>query len=199
MTDTTEVEAFPPLIEWDLRLHLNAKPRTPECVLLDNLLPLGVSFSLHGPKSSGKSTLLRHAMLEAARNGYRCVWICYEDRNADNFAAAMLDVGATEDDFDNIKYLTPAHRGRLDFAALAAQVAEYEPHLVIVDSLTSMSRRHGKKNNDTEGADALDGFARELVNMTGATVGFIDHNSKYDPTSAGGTAEKGYDVDIEEE
>jgi recombination protein RecA len=185
---STEVEVIPTgALSLDLALGIGGFPR-------------GRIVEIYGPESSGKTTLMYHAIAEAQRLGGRCAFIDAEHSMDPAYARA---IGVIIDDL----LLSQPDHGEQGLEILDKLVCSGEVALLVVDSvaaLTPLAELEGAMGDATVGLQArmMGQAMRKLaghVREAGATVLFTNQLREkvgvvYGPkeTQPGGRALKFY-------
>jgi recombination protein RecA len=185
---STAVEVIPTgALSLDLALGIGGFPR-------------GRIVEVYGPESSGKTTLMYHAIAEAQRLGGRCAFVDAEHAMDPTYAAA---IGA---DTSSLLLSQPDH-GEQGLEIVDLLVRSNEVALVVVDSvaaLTPLAELEGAMGDATVGLQArmMGQAMRKLaghVRAAGATVLFTNQLREkvgvvYGPkeTQPGGRALKFY-------
>lgn len=173
-------------------LNLMREPAPPKWVI-ENMICRGDVHILIGEPNIGKSFItmdmatavagVRHAVLgHAVREQGRVLYID-EENPEDLVVDRFRRLGLTEEYASNIRYINNASvRLDRDPDALLDEAREFEPVLIVLDSLT---RLHGQDENASGPMSALfnDGI-QPLARDTGAALIVIHHVSKTDSTSS---------------
>ena len=173
-------------------LNLTVEPSPPKWVIQD-LICAGDIHIMIGEPNIGKSFISMDmaAAIAGVRDAVLGHQVCEHGRvlyiDEENPEDLVVDrfrrLGLTEEHARNIRYLNNASvRLDRDPDALLDEAQEFEPLLIVLDSLT---RLHGQDENASGPMSALfnDGIA-PLARQTGAAVLLIHHVSKTDSTSS---------------
>jgi len=173
-------------------LSLTQEPKPPAWVVQD-LICMGDIHILIGEPNIGKSFITMD--MATAISGVRDVVLGHvvcqhgrvlyidEENPEDLVVSRFQRLGLTEEYAKNIRYINNASvRLDRDPDALLDEAIEFEPVLIVLDSLT---RLHGQDENASGPMSALfnDGIS-PLARQTGAAVLVIHHVSKTDSTSS---------------
>ena len=173
-------------------MNLTVEPSPPKWVIQD-LICAGDIHIMIGEPNIGKSFISMDmaAAIAGVRDAVLGHQVCEHGRvlyvDEENPEDLVVDrfrrLGLTEEHASNIRYLNNASvRLDRDPDALLDEALEFEPLLIVLDSLT---RLHGQDENASGPMSALfnDGIA-PLARQTGAAVLLIHHVSKTDSTSS---------------
>jgi replicative DNA helicase len=151
--------------------------------LLHGFLPKGVVIALHAKGGVGKTRLaydMLHTLLTGGSwNGFpttgpRRAIVIQTDESAGDMLDALRKRGFDEN-LDNIRYKT-----RWTFEhipQLVKEVQEFNPEVIVMDSITSMSRHSLFSENDVQYARPILKL-KDLAQMLGCTIILIHHSSK---------------------
>lgn len=173
-------------------LNLTSEPKAPDWLVKD-LICLGDIHILIGEPNIGKSFLTMDlaTAIAGVRSSFLGHAVCKQGRvlyiDEENPEDLVVDrfrrLGLVMPHADNIRYINNASvRLDRDPDALLDEAMEFEPLLIVLDSLT---RLHGEDENASGPMSALfnDGI-KPLARQTGAAVLVIHHVSKTDSTSS---------------
>lgn len=151
--------------------------------LLHGFLPKGVVIALHAKGGVGKTRLaydMLHTLLTGGSwNGFpttgpRRAIVIQTDESAGDMLDALRKRGFDEN-LDNIRYKT-----RWTFEhipQLVKEVQEFNPEVIVMDSITSMSRHSLFSENDVQYARPILKL-KDLAQMLGCAIILIHHSSK---------------------
>lgn len=151
--------------------------------LLHGFLPKGVVIALHAKGGVGKTRLtydMLHTLLTGGSwNGFpttgpRRAIVIQTDESAGDMLDALRKRGFDES-LDNIRYKT-----RWTFEhipQLRKEIEEFKPEVIVMDSITSMSRHSLFSENDVQYARPILKL-KDLAQMFGCSIILIHHSSK---------------------
>lgn len=151
--------------------------------LLHGFLPKGVVIALHAKGGVGKTRLaydMLHTLLTGGSwNGFpttspRKAIVIQTDESAGDMLDALRKRGFDET-IDNVRYKT-----RWTFEhipQLMEEIQEFQPEVIVMDSITSMSRHSLFSENDVQYARPILKL-KDLAQMFGCAIILIHHSSK---------------------
>lgn len=151
--------------------------------LLHGFLPKGVVIALHAKGGVGKTRLaydMLHTLLTGGSwNGFpttgsRKAIVIQTDESAGDMLDALRKRGFDEN-LDNVRYKT-----RWTFEhipQLMEEIQEFQPEVIVMDSITSMSRHSLFSENDVQYARPILKL-KDLAQMFGCAIILIHHSSK---------------------
>ena len=151
--------------------------------ILHGFLPKGVTVAVHARGGVGKTRLaydmLYPLLLGGSWNGFpttgaRKAIVIQTDESAGDMLDALRKRGFNET-MDNIRYKT-----RWTFEhipQLRAEIEEFKPEVIVVDSITSVSRHSLFSENDVEYARPILKL-KDLAQQYGCTFILVHHSSK---------------------
>ncbi|MBD2130717.1 AAA family ATPase [Microcoleus sp. ZQ-A2] len=150
---------------------------------LHGFLPKGVVVALHAKGGVGKTRLvydLLHTLLTGGSwNGFpttgaRRAIVIQTDESAGDMLDALRRRGFDES-MDNVRYKTRWTFEHLP--QLVKECEEFKPEVIVMDSITSMSRHSLFSENDVEYARPILKL-KDLAQMLGCSIILIHHSSK---------------------
>lgn len=158
---------------WDIMQHGIPPTRW----LVPDLLPATGVTAIFGREGSGKTWLLLHAAIHAARQGQR-VMVIDEEAGRPRTAKRLITMGATRDEVNLIDHFPYRTGGTLaDFAAIIQyHVRTQNVALVGIDSVSKMLSAFGLKENDPgENTDLAAALFTPIASVLGRAVLLLDH------------------------
>jgi hypothetical protein len=135
---------------------------------------------LFGDPETAKSWIAMSAITEALNEGERAAYLDVDHNGANEIASRMMALGARRElvaDPDTFRIYEPEHgKGLLEFIA---QMHEWKPNIVAVDSLGEIVPMLGLKSTDNDDlTKAIRAILKPLAHVIEACVITIDHLPK---------------------
>ncbi|HNP58453.1 MAG TPA: hypothetical protein PK331_12405 [Gordonia sp. (in: high G+C Gram-positive bacteria)] len=132
-----------------------------------------------GDPESGKTLLTDFATVEQLGEGGRVLRLDLDHNGPQSTISRLIDFGANEDalrDSTRFRYVEPEDRNQL--AAIVEDAKDWQPTLVVLDSIGELLPLHGAGSNDSDEFTAVHRLVIKPLAAAGACVVGIDHLSK---------------------
>lgn len=206
VTNTLPPEERNPMAErvssWshvDLDPYLNGEVVQPEAELLlrsdgQGLMYSGRVNSIYGKSESGKTWIAAYAAAQEISKGERVLYLDFEDE-----PSSVIDrfrrLGVGDDDLRNqMKYVHPedpmedmqrnkfgarsTEDGERNHNLFSAQLASFDPTLIVLDGMNEIYGLHGHDTNDATSTSIVTSWIKKLTRGGRTSVVVVDHTGK---------------------